>query len=184
MNRVVSAILAVGVLAGVSAAPAACQGGLSLGVGGGVTLPLGDFKDAAKTGWHGLANLGWEGASGIGLRGDFYYGENSVKDPASGKFKLAGGLGNVTYSFSAGKSSIRPYVIGGAGFFNGKADVKAGGVSFSTSSTKFAWAAGGGVKFKAGSDSDIFLEGRYVSVSTSGGKTNFIPVTLGVRFGI
>ena len=182
MNRVYSAVLALGVLVAVSAAPAAAQGPLSLGVGGGVTIPTGDFKDGVKTGWHGLANLGYEGSSGIGLRGDFYYGENSGK--GGGKFKLAGGLANVTYTFAGGKSSTRPYVIGGVGFFNGKSDVTVGAVTVSSSDTKFAWAAGAGIKFKAGSDSDIFVEGRYVSVSTDKNKTNFIPITLGVRFGI
>ena len=46
------AALAVGMLLG---APALRAQGAEFSLGGGVGVPLGDFDDAAKTGWHGLA---------------------------------------------------------------------------------------------------------------------------------
>jgi len=183
MRRFLPAVLTLGTLLAASAAPATAQEqGINIGVGGGITLPTGDFKDAAKTGWHGLANVGYGLKSGLGLRGDFFYGQNNLKDNGAGvtgKFKLAGGLGNVTYTFSGGKSAILPYVIGGVGFFNGKADVSGAGLKGS-SETKFAWGGGAGLKYKVGSDSDLFVEGRYISVSTSGG--NFLGKKNSSRF--
>jgi opacity protein-like surface antigen len=172
MKRILSVVAAASVALALSATAASAQ--VNIGVGGGVTIPTGDFKKGAKTGWHGLANVGYDLASGVGIRADFYYGENSAKGGGS-KGKLAGGLGNVSYSFQTA-GSVKPYLIAGAGFFN----LKAG----SFSETKFAWAGGAGIKFKAGTDASLFVEGRYVSVSSSGSKTNFIPITVGVSFGL
>lgn len=182
MKRIVSVVLAAGGALLLSAASAQAQ--VSVGVGGGLTIPIGDFGDGFKTGWHGLANVGYDLPSGLGLRGDFYYGQNSVDvTGASGKAKLAGGFGNVLYNFK-GAGTIHPYVLGSLGFINAKGDVSAGGVSASGSETKIAFGGGAGVKFKAGSDANIFVEGRYISVNTSGSKTNFIPITVGVSFGL
>jgi opacity protein-like surface antigen len=154
---------------------------VTFGVGGGVTIPTGDFNTAAKMGWHGIGQLGYGLSGGLGLRADFFYGENKF-DGVSGKTKLAGGLGNISYDFQTA-GGVKPYVIGGAGVFNVKASASAGGISASASETKFAFAAGGGLKFKAGSDSHVYVESRYVSVQTSGGSTGFIPVTVGISFG-
>jgi hypothetical protein len=174
MKRSVTAALALGIALTLGAGKAQAQS-VNFGVGGGLTIPLGDFGDAVKTGWHGLGMIGYQLSSGLGLRGDFYYGQNNA-DAGSGKAKLAGGLGNVTYSFP-GKSAITPYVIGGVGAFNAK--FTPGG----SSETKFAFGLGGGIKFKAGSDSHFFVEGRYVSVNTDVSNTNFIPITAGISFG-
>ena len=176
MKRSVPAVIALFVLA-IGASPAQAQS-VNFGVGGGLTIPIGDFGDVAKTGWHGLGIIGYQLQSGIGLRGDFYYGQNN-SDPSGAKFKLAGGLGNVTYSFS-GKSSVTPYVIGSIGYFNFKAEGGGG----STSESKIAFGGGGGIKFKAGSDSQFFVEGRYITINTSGSNANFIPITAGITFGM
>ena len=182
MKRIVSVVLAAGGALLLSAASAQAQ--VSVGVGGGLTIPTGDFGDGFKTGWHGIANVGYDLPSGIGLRGDFFYGQNNVDATGvDGKAKLAGGLGNVLYTFkSAG--TIHPYVIGTVGFMNAKLEASGGGLTFSDSETKVAFGGGAGIKFKAGSDANFFAEGRYISVNTSGGSTNFIPITIGVSFGL
>jgi len=175
MKRIASVVFAAGAALVLGTTAAQAQG-ISFGVGGGITIPTSDFGDIAKTGWHGVANVGYNTPAGFGVRGDFYYGQNNA-DVGSGKVKLAGGLGNLVYTFQ-GAGAIRPYVIGGAGVFNFKTDPG----SFSES--KFTWAAGGGIKFKAGSDANIFVEARYASINTSGSNANFIPVTVGVTFGM
>ena len=180
MKRIISVVLAAGAALAIGASVAQAQ--VNVGVGGGVSIPLGDFGDAAKTGWHGLAIVGYDLPSGLGVRGDFYYGQNNAKGVPSGvsaKWKLAGGLGNVLYSFSAG--TVHPYVLGSIGFFNLKADAGSAG---SNSETKVAFGGGAGLKFKAGSDANIFVEGRYLTINTSGSNANFIPITVGVSFGL
>jgi Outer membrane protein beta-barrel domain len=182
MKRMVSLVLGAVLAMGVTVA---AQAQVSLGVGGGVTIPLGDFGDAAKTGWHGLGSLGYNLPSGLGVRGDFYYGQHSAKGAPSGvsaKWKLAGGLGNVLYSFGS-PGGIRPYVLGSVGFMNLKVTASSGGASASASSTKLTFGGGAGLKFGA-SNTSFFVESRYLTVNTDGSNANFIPVTAGVNFGI
>lgn len=180
-RNIAKAVAALAILA--LTATAAQAQSVTIGLGGGATIPTGDFKTAAKTGWHGLANIGYNLPSGLGFRGDFYYGQNNWKAGISGKAKLTGGLANVTYEFQ-NAGGIKPYVIGSAGMFNTKGSASGGGVTITGSETKFTFGGGAGVKVKAGPKANVFLEGRYLSVQTSGSKTNFIPVSLGVSFGL
>lgn len=178
MKRIVSVALVAGAALALSAATAQAQ--VNIGVGGGIAIPTGDFGDAAKTGWHGLANVGYDLPSGLGIRGDFYYGQHKFEGGADAKWKLAGGLGNVYYSFQT-PGAVKPYIIGSVGFFNLKADAGAAG---SADETKVSFGGGAGIKFKAGSDASIFVEGRYLTINTSGSNANFIPVSVGVSFGL
>ena len=184
MKRIISVLLAAGAALAVGASVAQAQ--VNVGVGGGVSIPLGDFGDAAKTGWHGLAIVGYDLPSGLGVRGDFYYGQNNAKGVPSGvsaKWKLAGGLGNVLYSFGS-PGGAHPYIIGSVGFMDLKATASSGGASASASETKVTFGGGAGIKFKAGSNASIFVEGRYLTINTSGENANFIPITVGVSFGL
>lgn len=177
MKRIAFAALALGIALTIGAREASAQS-LTFGVGGGLTLPTGDFNTAAKLGWHGIGQVGYGLPSGLGLRADFFYGENKL-DGIDGKTKLAGGLGNISYDFKTA-GGVQPYVIGGLGAVQVKVDIPGFG---SASETKFAFAGGGGLKFKAGSDSHFYVESRYVSVQTSGSSTGFIPLTVGISFG-
>ncbi|HEY7683133.1 MAG TPA: outer membrane beta-barrel protein [Gemmatimonadales bacterium] len=179
--RIVSIATAIGIAVSLGGTPLAAQS-FSYGVGGGLTIPTGDFSDGFNTGWNLLAVLGYGRNAGLGFRGDFYYGQNGIKDPFDGHAKLAGGLANVVYTFPGGRST-RPYVIGGVGVFNAKVNVSAGGLSGSDSETKFAFGLGGGASFRAGRDSRVFAESRFIVVNTSDGSTNFIPLTVGISFG-
>lgn len=176
MKRISTAIVAAGAALVLSATSAQAQ--LNFGAGAGLTLPLGDFGDVAKLGWHGLATIGYTPlASQVGFRGDFFYGQNNFDEDAvgtSGKTKIAGGIASITYTFSSA-GSVKPYVIGGVGYFNMKAEADNGP---SASDSKIGFGGGAGISFKAGSDANLFVEGRYINVDGDG----FIPVTLGIRF--
>ncbi len=176
MKRIVSVVLAAGGALLLSAASAQAQ--VSIGVGGGLSIPTGTLKDGVKTGWNALANVGYDLPSGLGVRGDFYYAQHKFKGGVDAKFKFAGGLGNVLYNFKTA-GAVHPYVLGSVGFMNAKADVTGG-----ASETKIAFGGGAGLKFKAGSDASIFAEGRYITVNTSGDNANFIPISVGVSFGL
>ena len=113
----------------------------------------------------------------FGVRVDGSYGQHSGKTVGTTevpKLKLIGALADVTVSPKM-SGGVSPYVLAGAGVVNGKPEGGDG-------DTKFAWNAGAGAKFKAGS-LGLYLEARFLSVNTEGSKTNSIPITLGVRFG-
>ena len=181
------AALAVGMLLG---APALRAQGAEFALGGGVGMPLGDFDDDAKLGWHGLAAVsfvpnGWP----VGIQIDGSYQQFSLDDERfpgfSGlKHRFIMGTGNVVFKFKTSEeSTFRPYLLGGVGLYNGKTtadddpgDVLGGG------ETDFGINAGAGFDFKAGG-AGLFIEGRFHNVFTSGTNTRFIPITLGIRFG-
>jgi hypothetical protein len=175
MKRIATLVLVAGAALTLNATAAQAQA--YFGVGGGLTIPTGDAADVAKTGWSAIAQLGYDMPSGLGLRGDFYYGQHSLDDNVGldGKFKLAGGLGNVTYTFK-GAGKMHPYVIGTIGMMNTKFEDFDG-------ETDVTFGGGAGLNIQAGSDSKFFVEARYLSINTEDSSTNLIPIQVGIRFG-
>ena len=184
MKRIATLVLAAGAALTLTAATAEAQSqvrahvGPYFGVGAGLTIPTGDEADVAKTGWNALAQLGYEMQSGLGLRADFYYGQHGLDDdlPGDGKFKFAGGLGNVTYTFRS-EGKLHPYVVGTIGVMNTKFEDFDG-------ETDMAFGGGAGIIYHTGEDSNFFVEGRYLSINGDDANTNIIPISIGIRFGI
>ena len=183
-----AAVLTLGMLL---SAPAVRAQGVEFALGGGVGVPLGDFDDASKLGWHGLAALsfvpeGWP----VGIQFDGSYQQFALDDAAAPigfsdlKTRMLVGTGNVVFKFKTSEeSTLRPYLIGGVGVYNLKltgqddpGDILGGG------STDFGINAGAGFDFKAGG-AGLFIEGRFHNIFTSGSNTRFIPITVGIRFG-
>jgi len=181
--RIPKAVAALAMSMLVSASGLHAQGA-EFSLGGGVDLPLGDFDDAAKLGFHGLAGVSVVPANWpVGVQVDGNYSRFSDDTPFDIKYQLIYGTGNIVYKFKTSEESrFRPYLIGGGGVYNFKAkgdDVPTG---VDDSQTKFGINAGAGFDFKAGS-AGVFIEGRFHDVFTSGSNTTFIPFTIGVRFG-
>src|SRR3989454_10759274 len=166
-------------LAGIAAAQAPS---VRFGLGGGASIPVGDYNQADKIGWHGLGMVQFGlPALTVESRVDGLYGHTTHKDMSGaavpGSTKLYGGLANVVYSIGP-KGMARPYVLGGIGVYHVKVDVP----GTTADETKFAFGVGGGGSVGAG-PARFFVEGRFVSVRGSGGSTSFVPVTAGVTFG-
>ncbi|MEP6571929.1 MAG: outer membrane beta-barrel protein [Gemmatimonadota bacterium] len=184
MRKLAIGLVMVGLVGTVAATSAQAQAGATsranFGFGGGVTFPVGDFHTGFKTGWNAQAMFGFVLPSlPIELRVDGQYNQNSIKPGlGTGKAKTFGALGNAVYHFGAPAMPFRPYVIGGLGFYN----VKFSGSAGSASETKFALGGGLGANFGVGT-LHAFAEARYISAFTSGSHTNFIPITVGLRFG-
>jgi len=149
--------------------------GIRYGFGGGLILPMGDYGDFDKAGWHVLGLIQVPiSQSPIHLRFDGMYGATSHKSGfGSGSTKLLGGTADLLYHLGNRASSVRPYVLGGLGFYN---------VSNGSSTSKFAFGFGGGILFGVG-NMHAFLETRYMSIQTSGSSLTFLPVTFGLMFG-
>jgi len=173
--------------------PALRAQGAEFALGGGVGVPLSDFDDDAKLGWHGLAAVsfvpeGWP----VGIQVDGSYQQFALEDDRfigfgnDLKTRLIMGTANIVFKFKTSEDSrFRPYLIGGGGVYNSKItgaddpeDVLGGG------ETDFGINAGAGFDFKAG-QVGLFIEGRFHNVFTGGEGSDlrFIPITLGVRFG-
>ena len=187
MNRVLKLTIAIAVVSVASVATMAAQS-VRFGLGGGLISPLSDYKDLDKTGWHALASAEFGiPLSPVGIRVDGLYGQTKHKDiggsPVDGNTKLIGGLASVVWTVPIPAPMVKPYVLIGGGFYNVKITIPSAVPPVDSSESKFAYAFGGGLKVGAG-PLHLFAEGRYVSIQTSGTSTKFIPVTVGVQFGM
>jgi hypothetical protein len=159
--------------------------GVEFSLGGGVTIPTGDFDDGSKMGWHALAAVSFvpEGAP-VGFQVDANFSRLSDESPLDLQSQLIYGTGNVVYRFQTSEeSTFRPYLIGGGGVYN--LDVKGDDVDLigdPDSETKFGINAGAGFDIKAGAVG-LFVEGRFHNVFIEGSDVQMAPITAGIRFG-
>jgi len=180
MRRKLVGLAAAALLMAVTAQTATAQARGYVGFGGGVAIPMGDFKDEVKTGWLGQVIAGVTGASGmIGGRIDGNYIRNSVKGTGGTHTTLLGA--NLDLVVTPGKrpAKVHPYLLGGIGVFNAKesgSGVSGDGV------TKFAFNAGAGLQIHLGNRMDFYTEVRYLNIRTEN-STSLLPIVIGLRFG-
>lgn len=183
MRRTLLAVVAVGMLAVVTAPTLTAQG-LRWGVNAGALVPVGDYGDLDKLGW--VASGGatyWLTGGKLGIRGDVSYGQTKHDGGLTGDTKIAGGMASVVYGLAPSTASARPFVTGGLGFYNVKTEFTGPGAS-SDSETKVGFGVGAGVMFKLGTGGmRAVVATRFTSVSTSGSSLTFLPITVGLSFG-
>jgi opacity protein-like surface antigen len=162
--------------------------GVHLGIAGGADFPVQNQREAFRTGWNAGALLAINfGTAPVGLRIDGAYHRMETKSDlaafaGSGNVRILSGTANLVLGPKGGPAE--PYVLGGAGGY----DLRFHGEdlthnTFSDSTTRFGWNAGAGIAFPLGtSNSRIFVEGRYISISTNGNRFSDSITTKGSRF--
>lgn len=177
IRGLVAATLLVAVTATVSQAQ--MKSASRIGISAGIAAPMGDFGDVADLGFV----VGGQWSTGLGeklmLRINVdvsRYGINP--DLADGNFLLIGGMANIVFPVPT-ESGFKPYLLGGVGMTNSKANVTGGGGG--DSSTDLAFNGGAGFNFMMGSHT-WFTEVKFVSVQTDGTSLTYVPVTLGIKF--
>ena len=184
---IVTAVLLLGI-----ASIASAQGapGFHIGISGGADIPVQDQSDVFNVGWNGTLMFVWNfGSSPFGVRLDGSYHELTAKDElvlfTDGKTRIIDG----TFDFVIGPHVgpyVQPYILGGVGAY----DMKFSGTDltfdeiFSDSTTRFGWNAGTGIAFRVGdtTQTHLFFEGRYTSISTDGNRFTDSVTTGGRRF--
>lgn len=162
------------------ARPLAAQGDIRLGLGGGISIPVRSYSDLAKKGWLGMGNLTFfPGASAsLGFRLDALYAQNNILF-TEGRQTQVGGLANLVFQFGARRTPNRFYIFGGGGYIR----TKTSGPGFGTvTGTDPALNAGAGISFGVRAFA-LFAEARYITISTSGTKPQYVPLTAGISFG-
>ncbi|HZE93704.1 MAG TPA: porin family protein [Gemmatimonadales bacterium] len=189
MKRITLAVLAAAGFTMAVAAPAAAQSGTTLGVGIGITNPMGDWKDKTnglgdKLGFHFGVGAGLAlGSAPVRLRVEGSYTQTSHQSGFNGHTKLLGGMVSLVYPFATA-GSIKPYVLAGVGATRIKIDDGAGN---DTSKTSVSFGGGAGIRFPLSSMS-AFVEARYLTMKAPdvflNGKTTFsqLPITVGLSF--
>jgi opacity protein-like surface antigen len=175
-----------------AAAPAAGQSGqqrlIRIGFGGGVSVPVSDAGEALKSGINGQGFL-LVNAGGIPLRFNLGYQKFDFEDVlaggATGESSILSGVAGLSLDLVRA-GPVTPYVMAGLGAFNLRDELTTGGVSNSTSATRFGVDGGAGLRLRLGR-LEAFAEGRVQNVWTEAGAIDAssiktIPVTFGVLF--
>jgi Outer membrane protein beta-barrel domain len=181
---------AVFLFATASALSAQGTGSVHVGISGGADFPVQDQKDAYKTGWNGTLLIPINfGSSPVSVRLDGSYHRMDTKSglaafTGSGNVRILSGT--VDLVVGPRGTPVEPYAIGGVGAY----DMRFRGEdlsnnTFSDTTTRFGWNAGGGIAFPLGAgatNSRFFVEARYTSVSTNGDRFSDSVRTGGTRF--
>ena len=166
---------------------------VSIGIGGGVSVPVSDAKDAFDNGFNGQGFVRFNlHQLPIQPRLDFTFSKFDVKDVqlqtpgSSGTGQIFAGIANVQFALTH-SGPVRPYIVGGIGAYNTKTDINGVPNVSGTSSTDFGINAGVGTLFKLGSMVHGYVEGRIDNVYSNKGmidadQVQVIPVTFGIVF--
>lgn len=213
MNRVLSLLAVFGVV--MMAATAEAQSGFgerpTIGVFGGVTLPLGDFKDDVGTGWHAGALAKIRLYKALDLRVDGTYTKLGTKEfpgvnESGAPIATLKTDGKVTFgtldavvnmgadsAMYPGDNSVSPYLVGGLGVYNVDFAATCTPASgFPTVCDGFSEPAKTNIGFNAGAGGSLpligiraFLEARYHHIFRSadiGGSRSMFLISAGLRF--
>ena len=198
----------------VSAAPAAAQfrstqqgsgRPISFAFGGGASVPIGDYKEALKTGWNGQGSIIFNFAGlPLALRADLNYNKFTFKNdlpfsPGGGTGgtittsgdltqQIIGGLANITVPFRMGP--VTPYVTAGLAGFNIRtklSEVQPG--TEDESETNFAVNGGAGLSlrllgasaFIEAKINNVYADKKFIS-NRELMALQFVPVTFGFVF--
>ena len=170
---VATALLAVA--CAVASTPAEAQRRTSLGLAAGASLPVGDLGDATSIGYHALGTLSISGTAStpLGFRIDGMF--NSLSGKSQGPdVNIWTVNGNLVYAFPGGLTAT-PYLIGGAGWYNLKAEEADEGTN------EFGINGGVGAR-SALSGFSTFAEVRFHNVFTDESSARLIPITFGIMF--
>ncbi len=158
---------------------------VSFGVSGGLSLPVGDLGDGYDSGFNITGHIAYKPASftNLSFRGDVSFDKWGNKTLDDVSTRMLGVTANAVYAFpQTTPGVVRPYVLGGVGFFNGKSTGTVAGQNLGDdSSTDIGAQVGAGVNFQL-SGFATFVEAKFVNVFGDGSSLSFIPITFGIKF--
>ncbi len=145
-----------------------------IGAGGGLGIPSGQFGTDASVGWLGHLFGGYTTRGGLwGVRLDGTVGKNSLGPGSS--FWLGGGTVNAVLTPGHRPANFHPYFMAGAGPYYVNSTDGSGEVAVGLN-------GGAGVQLHLGHQTDIFLEGRFLTIRADR-AVNLVPITVGFRWG-
>jgi len=150
---------------------------VTLGIAAGAAIPVGNFADRYNTGYNGTVALGLSSiGSPLGLRFEGSYNKFLGRDDTGSNKpdrRVVAGTANLVYSLPG--QGVRPYLIGGGGYYGLKDE------GTNASVNKFGINGGIGAMFPL-SGLNTYVEARIHDVFTDGSSTQFVPVTFGILF--
>ena len=177
------ALAAMTILASVSMAQAAdVTKKIELGLSGGVAVPTDAGLDLGFGGQvYGLfradEKLGF--GAGVGFHTFNVTGSSSAASASSSDIEIQALL-----KAALGDSSVKPYILVGAGLDINSASISVLGISVSGSTSDPMVSGGFGVQFPAGDSLNIFVQGQADIIFATGTTSLYIPAEVGLNFDI
>ena len=154
--------------------------GLHFGLEGGLSFPQGSTKDSFDNGWNGGALLVWNfPVVPVGLRVDGSYHRLDQKIASVGRAQILAGTADVVVGFRA--ILLKPYFLAGLGYYRLDFSDASFPSAFRGKSNEAGWNAGAGLSISL-RNIDLIVEALYHSISTSGDRFKFVPVSVGLVF--
>ena len=150
----------------------------SIFFGGGVSKPLGEFNDYAKTGWLLQGGINFDiGSSGIFAEAEGFFGSNSHKNTGNFKEKtnIIAFMGALGKSFGATDAKMNPYSLAGAGIL-GHQFRSDNDSAVEETENKFVFTGAAGISLRLNEKAKFWIEARYLGAS----GTSVLPVMAGV----
>jgi hypothetical protein len=173
MRKVILVLASFFVLSAIKAQSGKNQIGIAFEVG----LPMGDFKDAVKTGFGGSLKY----LHGVGTAGQVSltsgYTIYNAKDVPSG-YTVRSSIIPILLGYRQNFSGVYVEPQAGYGIYGSK--FKGGGVDESNSDGAFTWAIGVGYAMEQGLD----IGARYQSATKNSFTTSLIGLHLGYNFSL
>ena len=162
-------------------------------IGGGLSIPQGDYSDLYKTGYHGMGSVGFGFMPMLQGIGKVEYHSIPVNSDL-----LSNDISVVMYGLDAKlapslpAAPIKPFGLAGIGLATMKTDITLDlselGTGFApvdvgtAQTTEFYYEFGAGLEMKATPNLNFFVMARYVTITNSVANFNYIPVTVGMKF--
>jgi hypothetical protein len=178
-------VLVVAALAVLSLALPSQASAQGVFLGGGVTIPTGDYGEYAKTGWMVEAGISFPiGENGLYVFADGLYGSNSHSDHEGDKTNLLGGFGGVEMSF-ANEDGAGPFIFAEVGFLrHGYRSEEHS--EYEENDTGLAFGGGAGYGIPLGESLQGWVLGRYIQgqYSEEEGSEDWSTAFFGVMAGV
>ncbi len=188
-----TAVLAAILITGVAGAASAQR--IAIGPTAGITFPLGDFGDLAKSGFHAGLTGDYGLAGGFAVGGDVVWHRSTGKDsyekllsaetgqPTDVTYDIVPVTVHAKYRFP-GAVGYRPFVRAGLGLYHIASKIDSGPAgSHSSSDNNFGINLGGGSTIRSVGLVSLAVEGAIHIISTSGSSTNLLTVSATALFG-
>lgn len=178
-------------------------------LGGGISMPSGDFSDFWKMGFGGAGRFGLQISPAIEIGGTVAYSSvpfdddnlcdyvESIAGPIADDVTFEGAditllefLADVKFLIQAGEEGapFKPYLSGTVGMTNVSIDdftYTYGSTSVTVEkakSTELSFGLGAGFEYMFGPKTGLWVDGKYMIINTEGDSMNHMPIRAGLKF--
>jgi hypothetical protein len=190
MKRILCLVVIVMFVAPAAWAQVPVAPSFQLGVGGGLSMPMGTIGDGMNKGYNFHTSVGYSLAPMFVVGAEIGIWGNNANDEVIAALGQGGDMSMKNWQFTAMTKYKVPmalhnvYAKGLAGMYRTSSEVTAGGVSLDVADTNFGFGIGGGFELGGMGNAALYAEGMYHRISGEAADGEFATFNLGVLFSL